>query len=63
MIIYNFCFFDDVIVFLISQNADAIPFLATFVQHFSDRFIQIASSDIDDNVALAMIEAMRSMQR
>jgi len=37
--------------------------LATFVQHFADRFIEIASKDIDDHVSLAMIEAMRAMQR
>ena len=40
-----------------------VPYLLSFVEHFIDRFVEIACKDIDDNVALAMVEALRVMQR
>lgn len=40
-----------------------MPYLQGFVEHFIDRFVQIAGGDVDDHVSLAMIEALRVMQR
>lgn len=45
------------------QDADVVPYLTEFVAVFMDRFVDIASRDIDDNVALEMIETLRAMQK
>jgi hypothetical protein len=37
--------------------------MCSFVEVFIDRFIEIASRDIDDHVALEMVQTMRTMQR
>jgi hypothetical protein len=46
-----------------SKDVDVVPYLAEFVAVFMDRFVDIASRDIDDNVALEMVETLRAMQR
>ncbi len=39
------------------------PQLQQFVEHFMERFVEIASLDTDPAVSLAMVQAFRSMQR
>jgi hypothetical protein len=40
-----------------------VPYLFNFVGHFMDRFLEMAAGDIDDNVALAVVQMLRSMQK
>lgn len=49
--------------YCVSQDQALVPYLLSFVEHFIDRFVEIACKDIDDHVALAMVEGLRAMQR
>lgn len=46
----------------IVEKANESEALQSFVEHFIDRFVEIAAGDIDGEISLEMITALRAMQ-
>ena len=45
------------------QNEEYVAHLQNFVDHFMDRFIEIAAGDVDSDISVNMISTLRAMQR
>jgi hypothetical protein len=44
------------------EKANESEALQSFVEHFIDRFVEIAAGDIDGEISFEMITALRAMQ-